>query len=266
MLFGVGNFLCCIKQKNVLYLLAVINMKLIIVRHADPDYVHDSLTEKGFREAEILKSRMAKLDVKEFYCSPLGRAVRTSEPTLKLMGRTAETLDWLQEFPGYVIHPDTGKQKIPWDFLPEYWTKNEDLYDRNKWIDTDVMKTGNTPSVYNSVISKFDKFLSDHGYRRDGDIYKVTKPNKDTIVFFCHFGIECVLLSRLLGVSPIVLWQGFLSLPTGVTVVQTEERIDGTAYFRCRTFGDVSHLCEVGETPSESGAFCEIFSDKDARH
>ena len=30
-------------------------MKLLIVRHGDPDYSIDSLTRKGFRESELLK-------------------------------------------------------------------------------------------------------------------------------------------------------------------------------------------------------------------
>ena len=29
-------------------------MKLLLIRHGDPDYTHDSLTEKGQREAELL--------------------------------------------------------------------------------------------------------------------------------------------------------------------------------------------------------------------
>ena len=33
-------------------------MKRIIVRHGDPDYEKDSLTEKGFREAEAIVPRM----------------------------------------------------------------------------------------------------------------------------------------------------------------------------------------------------------------
>ena len=52
-------------------------MKLLIVRHGDPDYSIDSLTPKGWREAELLKNRMTKLDVAAFYCSPLGRAKYT---------------------------------------------------------------------------------------------------------------------------------------------------------------------------------------------
>lgn len=35
-------------------------MRLLIIRHGDPDYAVDSLTEKGRREAEFLAERMAK--------------------------------------------------------------------------------------------------------------------------------------------------------------------------------------------------------------
>ena len=31
-------------------------MKLLLVRHAEPDYEHDSLTEKGWREAGFLRA------------------------------------------------------------------------------------------------------------------------------------------------------------------------------------------------------------------
>ena len=47
-------------------------MKLILIRHADPDYAIDSLTQKGWREAEILSERIIRMDVREFYISPFG--------------------------------------------------------------------------------------------------------------------------------------------------------------------------------------------------
>ena len=64
-------------------------MRLIIIRHGDPDYEKDSLTEKGWKEAELLAERIAKLNVKDFYVSPLGRAKDTASLTLKKMNRTA---------------------------------------------------------------------------------------------------------------------------------------------------------------------------------
>ena len=56
-------------------------MKLLIVRHGDPDYDIDSLTEKGWKEVEYLSQKLSKLDVKAFYVSPLGRAKDTAAPT-----------------------------------------------------------------------------------------------------------------------------------------------------------------------------------------
>lgn len=48
-------------------------MRIIFIRHGDPDYVNDSLTEKGVREAELLAKRVAKWEnITQFYCSPLG--------------------------------------------------------------------------------------------------------------------------------------------------------------------------------------------------
>ena len=85
-------------------------MRLIIIRHGDPDYSIDSLTPTGEIEAELLAERIAKLDIKAFYQSPLGRAKRTAFHTLKKMGREAETLDWLREFDGTGILPN-GQRK-----------------------------------------------------------------------------------------------------------------------------------------------------------
>ena len=39
-------------------------MKLLIIRHGDPDYTNDTLTEQGRREAELLSLRMEKESIK----------------------------------------------------------------------------------------------------------------------------------------------------------------------------------------------------------
>ena len=77
-------------------------MELWIIRHGDPDYVHDSLTEKGVREAKLLAERLSKYNISKIYCSPLGRAQKTASYTLEKLGMQAETLPWLREFEGRV--------------------------------------------------------------------------------------------------------------------------------------------------------------------
>ena len=74
-------------------------MKLIFIRHGDPDYEIDGLTEKGQREAQLLADYIKNYNIDEIYMSPLGRAQQTAEYSLKALGKEAVTFDWLKEFP-----------------------------------------------------------------------------------------------------------------------------------------------------------------------
>ncbi len=234
-------------------------MKLIFIRHGDPDYVNDSLTEKGFREAELLKERVSKWDVKQFYCSPLGRAQATAKPFLEKMGREAITYDWLQEFFVPVKDPVTGNDRIAWDFMPSYWTNEPMLYDKDHWMEAPVMKNSDIGNAYKKVCDGIDGILEQHGYKRKDGYYTVQQGNEDTLVFVCHLGVTFTIMSHLLGLSPSVLWQGFFIAPTSVTMLCTEERLEGEAYFRCKYMGDTLHLAQGNEPASDSGFFCETY-------
>ena len=68
-------------------------MRILFIRHGDPDYVNDTLTEKGRREAAALAERAAALDLGTCFVSPLGRAQATAAYSLEKLGRTAVTLE-----------------------------------------------------------------------------------------------------------------------------------------------------------------------------
>jgi probable phosphoglycerate mutase len=240
-------------------------MKLLLIRHGDPDYEADSLTEKGHREAAFLAERIAPMDVKAYYTSPLGRARRTAEYTLEKAGRTAKICDWAREF-DVLTDDGCGGRRIAWDRLPRDWTSEPLYYDKDGWFNVPLMKSAGMEAGIKAVYDGLDELLERHGYKREGEIYRAVAPNEDTVVLFCHFGVTCVMLSHLLGVSPMVLWHGTISAPTSVTQLVTEERRDGAAYFRMTTFGDVSHLYAHGEEPAFSGRFCEMFSNSEQRH
>ena len=255
-------------------------MKLLIIRHGEPDYAHDTLTEKGWREALYLAERIAPLDVKQYYVSPLGRAQDTARPTLEKAGRTAVTLDWLREFTGFIRRPDRpDRDSIAWDWLPQDWTADERFFSDRLWAENEVMQAGGVRTadarcqpvpggvgaVYEQVVRSFDELLARHGYLREGRLYRAVQPSNDTLVFFCHFALECVLLSHLLNVSPMVLWHGLCAAPSSVTTVATEERRPGVASFRVLQFGDISHLYAHGEPPSFMARFCECYGNEGQR-
>lgn len=241
-------------------------MKLLIIRHGDPDYMIDSLTEKGHREAELLSRRIAPMEIAAYYVSPLGRAQATAEYTLKKCGRRAETLDWLHEFDRNLIIGSDGQRRIAWDMLPQDWTAVPEYYDKKQWTSVPVMAEAEMQNGIAYVQNGLDSLLAKHGYQRQGNYYQAVRPNEDTIAMFCHFGVECVMLGHLLGISPMVLWHGFMAAPTSVTTIYTEERREGIACFRVTAFGDTSHLYVDGEPPAFAGRFCETFYNTEQRH
>lgn len=240
-------------------------MKLLLIRHGDPDYAVDSLTEKGRREAALLAERIAPMDIGAYYVSPLGRAQKTAEYTLEKAGRTAEVLGWAREF-DVLIDDGNGGRRIAWDMLPESWTAIPEYYDEDRWLDVPVMKDAGMRAGIARVYDGLDALLARHGYRREGRVYRAVRPNEDTIALFCHFGVTAVMLSHLLGVSPMVLWHGTIAAPTSVTTLVTEERREGVASFRMTAFGDISHLYQASEPPAFAGRFCEMFSNTAQRH
>lgn len=242
-------------------------MKLLIVRHGDPDYSIDSLTEKGWKEAEYLSERLVGIDTRAYYVSPMGRAKDTASLTLKKLGRTAAECSWLQEFASVLIQrPDIpGRKGIAWDWRPQDWLQEPRFLQPDRWYEPEVFQQSGMKEAYDEVTAGLDALLLQHGYQRDGLLYRALQPNNDTIVFFCHFGVECVLLSHLLHISPMVLWHGVCAAPTSVTTVVTEERQKGTASFRLSAFGDISHLFCHGEEPAFAGRFCECYDNEGER-
>ncbi len=231
-------------------------MKILIIRHGDPDYSIDSLTEKGWREADFLAERLSKMQIDDFYCSPLGRAKDTAKPTLKLFNKEMEILDWLQEFRGRIISSDTGKERISWDLAPSAWCNDKKYYDIEKWCDTDIISTGNAKEIFEETAKGVDELLSRYGVVREGMAYK-GKSDK-TIALFCHFALGITVVAHILGISPVVAQNNFFLAPTSVTTLVTETDEDGIAHFRATGIGDVSHLYKNNEPMSESGLYPEF--------
>ena len=135
-------------------------------------------------------------------------------------------------------------------------------YNNDTYLDDEIYNGSNVKEKYLEASKGLDEILAENGYvrQKDGN-YKVIKESKDTILFVCHLGIMNVLLSHLLNIPYIVLCQTFFCAPTGVTLLNSEEREKGIASFRCEVYGDTSHLKIKGIENSFSGRFCEVYSD-----
>lgn len=241
-------------------------MRLVFVRHCEPDYTIDSLTPRGWEEASLLADRVVNWKVDDFYVSPLGRARDTAKVSLDLRAKKGLNHDvtefpWLKEFYYDLKYPETGEACMCWDHMPSYFNGNKELHDKDAWYDTALMKSGDIRREFEAVTSAFDELLKGYGYVRQADgTYKVTSHNDKTIVFFCHFGVTALLTGHMTGVAPTCLWQNFFMAPSSVTVIGSEEREEGTASFRVQVFGDTAHLTSKNESVSSSGYFAEVLS------
>lgn len=259
-------------------------MRLIFVRHGDPDYSIDNLTEKGKKEVELLTERICKWNnITDFFSSPLGRARATGEPALKRLNREAEICSWLQEFPTW--HESSNKEKLrTWDIMPDVFLSNPDFLSKEKWCHNDYMGE-KIPVLYKEVCDGIDGILDRYGYsRNEKGLYTVKNPSpnhnwsapidqyhlksikddypkEQTLVFFCHLGVIFTMISHLVHVSPMVLWQGFYIPPTSITILNSEERTEGLASFRVERLGDTNHLTNGGEPISSSGYFASVLHE-----
>lgn len=228
-------------------------MKIMIIRHGDPDYSIDSLTEKGWREAEMLSERLIKENIDDFYCSPLGRAKATASPTLKKLGKEAEILDWLHEYRGTILSPFTGKTRNSWDLPPSIWCADERYYDIKNWSEPSLMKEGNSAKIFEETGRGVDALLRKYGWIREGMAYRGGEDK--TIALVCHFALGITVMAYILGISPIVAQNNFYLAPTSVTTLVSETDAKGVSHFRATGVGDISHLYMHGEKMSESGLY-----------
>ncbi len=238
-------------------------MRILLIRHGEPDYEIDSLTEKGKREAELLSRRMERYDIRNFYVSPLGRARDTAAYTLERMHREAEVLPWLKEFSGKYPDPETGKLRLAWDNKPRIWTAFPGVWDYHTFLDNPLFDRGDFRQVWQETEEGVRALMARYGFRKDGPVWICDHNTPDTIALFCHFGISMAVISVLTEISPIILWQRTLCLPTSVTEVVTEERVRGEVAFRVTKTGDTSHLEYAGEPRSSAGLFPECYTGKD---
>ncbi len=236
-------------------------MRILIIRHGDPYYPTDSLTEKGKREAELLSRRLVNENITQIYLSPLGRAQLTAAPTLKKLEKTGVTLDWLQEFPVPLKKAYATKlfekTVIPWDMPPEIWTRIQNVYDPVKWRDADIYKDAGIVAMYDHIGAKFDTLIEEHGFIKKDGYYRIQEGyenSTETIVFFCHLGLGNSLIAHITGLALPVVWQTIFLPPASITTVFMEKHLDApVAIGRLTGVGDTAHLYAGGEPVSCSG-------------
>jgi len=236
-------------------------MKLLIIRHGDPDYKNDCLTERGQKEAELLCERLMKENITEVYCSPLGRAQETAYPFLKASGLECTTYEWLREVPIRLNLPlvelgiaDSDEAFWPWKSDPRFFMKLEkELTSKDSWDKNSAYQTSGISEYCKMVFSSFENLLKEIGLEKDGILYHLNEKCQDdeywektNIAIFCHMGLGSLLTAYIANITPPLFWQMFCCLPTSVNTILFKKFSPDLAFAKIVSFGDTSHLMSIG--------------------
>lgn len=236
-------------------------MRILIIRHGHPNYEIDSLTERGFKEAEFLSEYLVKQNPTDIYCSELGRAQRTAEPTAKKTGLTPILCNWLIEYPlGANLteeEKESGKKWLtPWEIAHPEWINDPSYCNFDTWMQTERFANAGYEERQKYVGEGFDAVMASKGLVREGRLYRATeeyeKHKDDVILFFCHFGLSLSIVSHLLPISLPLLWNGFSLDPTAITEFIPDKAGGDMRILRCMRLGDTTHLKDYTELPTPS--------------
>lgn len=223
-------------------------MLLYIVRHGDPIYVTDTLTERGKLQAEAVGKRMYDAGIDRIFSSPMGRAMETAEPACRLLGLTKNIEEWAHEIGDERLTP------YPDGKLKSISTLQNTIYRENGNIDLSYEKTYECTGINESsmksameyIIKNGNDFLERLGYREENGVYRILRNNEEKVALFCHAAFGRAWISYLLHIPLHIMWSSFEYTHTGVTVIEFKNNENGFTAPNCLCYSDMSHLYAEG--------------------
>ena len=233
-------------------------MRLIFVRHGEPDYEHDCLTANGRKQAQATAQRLKGEGITAIYASPMGRAVETASYTAAEYGLDIQKLDFMHEInwgdktdsePEQTDGADDGKEaeKLPfgghpWSLGYRLLSQNPEYVGSTEWDRHHYFRDNKCLEYYRMISVEFDKFLSSLGFEREQGLYMCRETDKDTVALFAHGGSGAIMFSHVLNLPfPFVL----SSMPYGVcsvSVIEFALHPGELVVPRLELFNDMGHI------------------------
>ncbi|MBQ6707623.1 MAG: histidine phosphatase family protein [Clostridia bacterium] len=221
------------------------------IRHGEPIYDPDSLTELGTKQAKALAKRLAIYGVDKIFTSSSNRAIETAQPTCELLNIEAECLEFAHENLTWEDLSVEEDGKRTWIFNSQKYKELfcgkeiRDLGDR--WYEHPELKGINCEKGINRIYDEADKFFASLGYEHERYTgkYKVTKSNDQRVALFAHQGFGLAFLSCLLDVPYPMFSTHFNVGHSGLTVIEFKEA-NGVAIPRMHTMSSDAHIYHEG--------------------
>ena len=209
-------------------------MRIVFIRHGEPDYEHDCLTSAGREQALAVAVRLKEENIEELWSSPLGRAYETALAASGSLNLPVKTLDFMQEVRwgsrnGVPLFADGH----PWNITDELARLNVDLT-RRDWREHPFFRNNTVQDSVDLIEDGIDRWLESFGYIRDGFYYRCDRQDsaQKTVALFSHGGSSCAAMAHILNL-PFPYTCALLHLEfTGITILRLD-RHPGTRALPC---------------------------------
>ena len=219
-------------------------MRIVFVRHGEPDYARDCLTDLGKAQARQAARRLREEGIGELWSSPLGRARETALAAAETLGLPVRTLDFMQEITwGSTDAAPLFAGGHPWAITDALARRGVDL-NRPDWRELPEFRTNRVLACVDRIEQGIDAWLADYGYVREGSGYRraSAEPGPRTVALFSHGGSSCAALGHLLNLpfphALAVLHQDF----TGITVLRLDSQAGQGVHPQLKCLNDTGHL------------------------
>ncbi|MBE7037944.1 MAG: histidine phosphatase family protein [Ruminococcaceae bacterium] len=221
-------------------------MLLYIIRHGDPIYETDTLTKRGKLQAEAVGKRIFHSKINKIFSSPMGRAKETAAPSCRLLNLECNIEEWAHEIEDERLTPfPDGELKSITKLQNTYFLENNYAnLGYKKAFECQGINQSRMKEKVDFIEKEGNKFLERLGYKKEGDIYRIIKPNDDKVALFCHAAFSRAWISRLLHIPLNIMWASFNYTHTGVTIIEFKNNKNGITAPTCLCYSDMSHLYE----------------------
>ena len=222
-------------------------MRIILIRHGNPDYEKDCLTELGHKQAAVAAQRLLSEEIDEIFSSPQGRALQTAEYFSKASGiKPIQILDFIREIrygcEGELYDPKWN----PWSGADELVWSGQNLQSPN-WREYPVFKNNFATVDADKIGEETDKWLATQGYEREGFYYRCIRPDdkQKTLAIFNHGGASAAFMSRVLN-QPFPYMCALLHFQhTAISILQFDKTPGKLTIPTIELLNDARHLKDV---------------------
>lgn len=218
-------------------------MRIYFIRHGNPNYEHDCLTDIGHLQAKACAKRLKNEGIQKVFASTMGRAIATAEYTAKELGLEVESFDFIRELHWRSkTEEPIFKGGHPWHVVDDMVLKGENLLDMN-WAESDRFSSSVIGEHAKRVADGLDEWLKTFGYEREGNYYRVVGDNTDqTVAMFSHAGASSAALSHLLSLAFPWVFQAIRLDFTSITIIDLENEKGTLTFPRLTLLNDARHI------------------------